>query len=103
MLDDIYQETQGRMGKTIVALKNELKRVRTGRASLSLLDGIRVDYYGTLTPLDQMAHSFDMIYLSASRYLVTLPNLVISMVRSLMLLRRRLSTTMRRAKDSTDT
>ena len=55
MLDDIYQETRGRMGKTIVALKNELKRVRTGRASLSLLDGIRVDYYGTLTPLDQMA------------------------------------------------
>ena len=55
MLDDIYQETRGRMGKTIVALKNELKRVRTGRASLSLLDGIRVDYYGTLTPLNQMA------------------------------------------------
>ena len=55
MLDDIYQETQGRMGKTIAALKNELKRVRTGRASLSLLDGIRVDYYGTLTPLNQMA------------------------------------------------
>ncbi len=55
MLDDIYQETRGRMGKTIAALKNELKRVRTGRASLSLLDGIRVDYYGTLTPLNQMA------------------------------------------------
>jgi len=55
MLDDIYQETRGRMGKTISALNNELKRVRTGRASLSLLDGIRVDYYGTLTPLNQMA------------------------------------------------
>ena len=55
MLDDIYQETRGRMGKTIAALKNELKPVRTGRASLSLLDGIRVDYYGTLTPLNQMA------------------------------------------------
>jgi ribosome recycling factor len=55
MLDDIYQETRGRMGKTIAALKNDLKRVRTGRASLSLLDGIRVDYYGTLTPLNQMA------------------------------------------------
>ncbi len=55
MLDDIYQETKGRMGKTITALKNELKRIRTGRASLSLLDSIRVDYYGTPTPLNQMA------------------------------------------------
>jgi ribosome recycling factor len=43
------------MSKTITALKNELKRIRTGRASLSLLDGIRVDYYGTMTPLNQMA------------------------------------------------
>jgi len=55
MLDDIYQETKGRMAKTITALKNELKRIRTGRASLSLLDSIRVDYYGTPTPLNQMA------------------------------------------------
>ena len=36
-------------------LENELKRIRTGRASLSLMDGIRVDYYGTQTPLNQMA------------------------------------------------
>jgi ribosome recycling factor len=43
------------MEKTIIALKSELKRLRTGRASLSLLDGIRVDYYGTPTPLSQMA------------------------------------------------
>ncbi|OQX28450.1 MAG: ribosome recycling factor [Desulfobacteraceae bacterium IS3] len=55
MIQETYEETKDRMGKTIVALKNELKRVRTGRASLSLLDGIRVDYYGTLTPLSQMA------------------------------------------------
>jgi ribosome recycling factor len=55
MIDEIYEETRDRMGKTITALKNELKRVRTGRASLSLLDGIRCDYYGTLTPLNQMA------------------------------------------------
>jgi len=55
MIEDVYQETRERMGKTISALKNELKRIRTGRASLSLLDGIRVDYYGTLTPLNQMA------------------------------------------------
>jgi ribosome recycling factor len=43
------------MGKTISALRNELKRIRTGRASLALMDGIRVDYYGALTPLNQMA------------------------------------------------
>jgi len=55
MIDSIYEDTKDRMGKTIQALKNELKRVRTGRASLSLLDGIRCDYYGTLTPLNQMA------------------------------------------------
>lgn len=55
MIDSTLQETRERMGKTIADLQNELKRVRTGRASLSLLDGIRVDYYGTQTPLNQMA------------------------------------------------
>ena len=55
MIDDIYQETKESMGKTVEALKRELQRIRTGRASLSILDGIRVDYYGTLTPLNQMA------------------------------------------------
>ena len=55
MLDDIYQETRERMDKSIHSLNNELKRIRTGRASLSLLDGIRADYYGTPTPLNQMA------------------------------------------------
>jgi ribosome recycling factor len=55
MIDDIYQENQENMEKVIGALKKELKRVRTGRASLSLLDGIKVDYYGTLTPVNQLA------------------------------------------------
>lgn len=55
MMDEIYVETKQGMEKTIDALKRELTRVRTGRASLSLFDGIRVDYYGTLTPLNQMA------------------------------------------------
>ena len=55
MIESTLQETKDRMGKTIADLKNELKRVRTGRASLSLLDGIRVDYYGTQTQLNQMA------------------------------------------------
>ncbi len=55
MIEPIYEETRKKMGKSISALKNELVRVRTGRASLNLFDGIRVDYYGTLTPIDQMA------------------------------------------------
>jgi ribosome recycling factor len=55
MLSETYEETRDRMGKTIESLHKEMKRVRTGRASLSLLDGIRVDYYGAHTPLNQMA------------------------------------------------
>jgi ribosome recycling factor len=55
MIESLYDETKESMAKSVNALKNELKRVRTGRASLSILDGIKVDYYGTLTPLNQMA------------------------------------------------
>ncbi|MFC1896339.1 ribosome recycling factor [Thermodesulfobacteriota bacterium] len=55
MRELVYEETRERMGKSIEVLKNELKRIRTGRASASLLDGIRVDYYGTATPLNQLA------------------------------------------------
>lgn len=55
MIDEIYGETKSSMQKAVDALQKELDRVRTGRASLTLLDGIRVDYYGTLTPLNQMA------------------------------------------------
>jgi ribosome recycling factor len=55
MIESVYQETQDSMAKAIAALNKELKRVRTGRASLSLVDGIKVDYYGTLTPLNQLA------------------------------------------------
>jgi ribosome recycling factor len=55
MIESIFQETKESMGKSVEALKNELKRLRTGRASLAILDGIKVDYYGTMTPLNQMA------------------------------------------------
>jgi ribosome recycling factor len=55
MIESVYRDSKENMGKVIEALKKELKRVRTGRASLSLLDGIKVDYYGTLTPLNQIA------------------------------------------------
>jgi ribosome recycling factor len=55
MIESIYDETRDSMAKSIASLKKELQRLRTGRASLSILDGIKVDYYGTLTPLNQMA------------------------------------------------
>ncbi|SLM27366.1 ribosome recycling factor [Desulfamplus magnetovallimortis] len=55
MIKEIFQETEDRMKKSVKALEKEMSRVRTGRASLSMLDGVKVDYYGTLTPLNQMA------------------------------------------------
>jgi len=55
MIESIYDDTNESMEKSVEALKRDLKRLRTGRASLSILDGIKVDYYGTLTPLNQMA------------------------------------------------
>ena len=55
MLESTYQETRERMKKSIDSLKHDLQRVRTGRASLTLLDGVKADYYGTPTPLAQMA------------------------------------------------
>jgi ribosome recycling factor len=55
MVDDIFEDLNERMGKTVESLKREYSRLRTGRASLALLDGIRVSYYDTPTPLNQMA------------------------------------------------
>ncbi len=55
MINEVYKETKDRMDKSVKALNKEMTRVRTGRASLTLLDGVKVDYYGTLTPLKQMA------------------------------------------------
>lgn len=49
------KETERRMVNVKEGFKNELGSLRTGRASLSLLDGITVDYYGTATPLSQVA------------------------------------------------
>lgn len=55
MVNSILQETKDKMGKSIEALKKEMQRVRTGRASANMLDAVKVDYYGALTPLNQMA------------------------------------------------
>ena len=55
MIDAVKDEAKEKMGKSINSMKSELKKIRTGRASLSLLDDIKVEYYGTMTPLNQLA------------------------------------------------
>jgi ribosome recycling factor len=55
MIDDIRKDTQTRMQKCVDALSQTLVKVRTGRASTALVDHLRVDYYGTETPLTQVA------------------------------------------------
>lgn len=56
MISDIMKSTEARMQKSIDALKNELTKIRTGRAHPSLLDHVSVDYYGTPTALSQVAN-----------------------------------------------
>lgn len=55
MSSQILTDTKDRMEKAIGAFQNNLSKLRTGRASLTMLDGIRVDYYGTQAPLNQVA------------------------------------------------
>ncbi len=55
-IDEIQLETQDRMEKTVEDLRREMGSLRTGRASVHLLDAIRVDYYGAVTPLSQVAN-----------------------------------------------
>lgn len=55
MDQELKKRINDRMSKAIDALKKDLASVRTGRASLALLDGIMVNYYDTLTPLQQLA------------------------------------------------
>ena len=55
MDDKTYTESVAKMEKTLSSLKTDLNKIRTGRASLALFDDIRMDYYGTPTPLNQMA------------------------------------------------
>jgi ribosome recycling factor len=55
MTIDVIKNMKVHMDKTVEALRREYQKVRTGRASLGLLDDIRVDYYGTPSPLSQVA------------------------------------------------
>jgi len=54
-VDDIKRQAQEKMKATQEDLRREIARIRTGRASISLLDSVRVDYYGTPTPVNQLA------------------------------------------------
>ena len=56
MIEEIQQDAEERMAKSIEALKNNLNKVRTGRAHASLLDNISVEYYGVDTPLNQVGN-----------------------------------------------
>ena len=69
MIEDIKKDAGVRMDKSIAALRQELTKLRTGRAHTSLLDHITVDYYGTETPLGQVAN----INVEDSRTLVVSP------------------------------
>ena len=56
MLEDILKDAGQRMGKSIESLKQAFSKIRTGRAHTSLLDHIKVDYYGSDVPLSQVAN-----------------------------------------------
>ena len=55
MIDEIQADVERRMKSTLEILRKDLSSIRTGRASLAILDGVKVDYYGTDTPLSQVA------------------------------------------------
>ncbi len=56
MFDELLKDTQKRMDQSMDSLRSDLSRLRTGKAHTSLLDGITVPYYGTPTPLNQVAN-----------------------------------------------
>jgi ribosome recycling factor len=56
MIDDITQDTDTGMKKAVDSFKRDLQKIRTGRANTAMLDGVKVDYYGTPTPVNQVAN-----------------------------------------------
>ncbi|PWY53844.1 ribosome recycling factor [Legionella qingyii] len=69
MINEIKQDSEKRMKKTIEVLQTDLTKIRTGRANVGLLDHVHVDYYGTMTPLNQIAN----ISASDSRTILVTP------------------------------
>jgi len=56
MAEEVLDDLRGRIAKTLDDLRRELAKVRTGRANPALLEGVRVDYYGTMSPLQNVAN-----------------------------------------------
>jgi len=56
MQNEYVQDADHRMSKSIEAFKHEISKIRTGKATTALLDGIKVDYYGTMTPINQVGN-----------------------------------------------
>lgn len=54
-MDELVLEMQGKMNKSILALKDSLTSLRTGKASPNMLNGVEIDYYGSMTPINQMS------------------------------------------------
>ena len=55
-MHQLTKDANNRMDKTLEALRSELSKVRTGKATTALLDGVKVDYYGTMTPINQVGN-----------------------------------------------
>ena len=56
MIEDIQKDAEERMSKSVAAMVEAFKKVRTGRANPAILDNVKIDYYGTETPLSQAAN-----------------------------------------------
>ena len=69
MINNIKQDAEKKMRKSVDSLRHEMGKIRTGRANASLLDHVQVDYYGNLTPLSQIAN----VTSSDSRTLMVTP------------------------------
>ncbi len=69
MIDKLIKDASGRMEKSVLHTRGEMAHIRTGKANPSLLDSVKVDYYGTSTPLNQIAS----INVPEPRLLVILP------------------------------
>ncbi|MCU0977012.1 MAG: ribosome recycling factor [Steroidobacteraceae bacterium] len=69
MFEDIRKDATDRMGKCVASLREHFKRMRTGRANVALLDGLKVDYYGAEMPLNQVAN----VTVEDARTLVVVP------------------------------
>ncbi len=68
-MDELFRDAEGRMEKAVEAVRREFAKIRTGKATVSLLDGVRVEYYGSTVPLRQVAN----ISVPEARLLVVQP------------------------------